>query len=243
MFGNSRSLSFAGSSSGGSVNPSYPLMADSSEGALTLNQLILPSPARSLGLMLPSAGSLISQYGKGLVATASTHTILHSLFVPILVQENSAPSAQPVASSIPQVAEAMFEIAALTGLSKARIAENVFCVSRTAYYDWESGKQVSLENERRIRETLDVLRHAARRYGSPELVRGWLVTPTGSRAQSPLELLGAGKLNEARMLALSDLPERRTPLPEWLLNGQINEWAEREQKRRDLVVLESDSIQ
>lgn len=241
MFANPQSFGLSAPSSGSLAAPRTP-STDRSRGASTADQLIRPDAPEPARRAIASIGSLVVEYGKELVATASAHTILDTLRFPIFIEEGVETDAQQADPGVRHLSEVLEEIEALTGLPKARIADDLFGVSRTAYHDWSVGKRVSIENERRIRSTLDVLRRASARHGSPEFVRGWLVTPVGSRAVAPMQLLRAGKIDEARLLALSALPKRETALPEWLLSGPINAWSEREQKRRDFVVRESDAV-
>lgn len=241
MFANPQSFGLSTPSLGSLAVPRSP-STDRSQGASTADQLIRPDAAEPTRRIIPSISSLVAAYGRELVVTSSAHTILDPLRLPVFFEEAIEAVTQQADPGVRQLSEVLEDIEALTGLPKARIAEDVLDVSRTAYHDWSIGKRVSIENERRIRSTLDVLRRASMRYGSPELIRGWLATPVGSRAVAPMELLKAGRIDEARLLAVSALPKRNTALPEWLLSGPINEWSEHEQKRRDVVVRESDAI-
>ena len=212
-----------------------------SRGATVVNRLVeqeTPEPIQHFG---PSIGSLVLGYGKRLIVTASAHTILDTFSLPFLIEEAEAFD-HPAEPDVRHLSEELGEIEEMTGLHKARIAEDLFGVSRMAYHHWSTGKRVSLENERRIRGTLDVLRRASVRHVSPGLLRGWLVTPVGSHAVAPIDLLKAGRFDEARLLAVSPLSKRETALPDWLLNGPLDQWSERDQKRRDFVVRESDAI-
>jgi hypothetical protein len=241
MFANPQSLGMSTPSLGSLVVRRSP-STDRSQGASTADQLIrsdAPEPARHI---ISSIGSPIVEYGRELVTTASAHTILHPLNLPVLFEEPAEVVAQQSDPGVRQIPEVLEEIEDLTGLPRVRIAEDLFDVSRTAYHDWSKGNRVSIENERRIRGTVDVLQRASVRHGTPELARGWLVTPVGAHAVSPMQLLKAGKIDEARLLAVSTLPKREKALPEWLLTGPSNEWSEREQKRRDAVVRESGAI-
>jgi hypothetical protein len=185
-------------------------------------------------------------------STASGHTILDysglltdpSRLFPITIEdeERNETVTQQSHPEILPLSKVLEEIETLTELPKARIATELFDVSRTAYHDWTMGKRVSLDNERRIRGTLEVLQRASVQHGNPELIRGWLMTPVGSRAIAPIALLKTGKVDEARLLAISTLPKRETALPGWLLTVPINEWSERERKRKNLVMRESDAI-
>lgn len=229
-------------SSGSLATPPGPATYRS-QGALTADQLIVPNTIEPTHHVTASVGSLIVMRGREQVATVSSHTILDPLRLLDFPKEEELESVtQQPDPAVRPLSEVLEEIEALTGLPKARLAADLFDVSRTAYHDWGTGKRVSIENERRIRGTLDVLQRASARHGDPELIRGWLVTPVGSRAVAPIELLKTGKIDEARLFAISTLPERETALPEWLLAGPINNWSEREQKRRSFVVRESDAI-
>ncbi len=241
MFANPQSLGLSTPSLGSLAVPRSP-SADRSQGAWTADQLIRPDAPEPTRRIIPSIGSLVVSYGKELIVTSSAHTILDPLRLPVFLEEAIEAVTQQADPDVRQLSKVLEDIEALTGLPKARIAEDVFGVSRTAYHDWSMGKRVSIENERRIRSTLDVLLRASMRHRSPDLIRGWLVTPVGSRAVAPMQLLKAGRIDEARLLAVSALPKRETALPEWLLTGSINEWSEREQKRRDFVVRDSDAI-
>ncbi len=222
------------------LNVTWGPLDNRSQSATVVSQLVAqvtPEPIQQFG---PSIGSLVLGYGKRLIVTASAHTILDTLSLPFLIEEAEVLDF-PVESDVRHLTEELEEIEVMTGLNKTRIAEDLFGVSRMAYHHWSAGKRVSLENERRIRGTLNVLRHASVRHVSPELLRGWLVTPVGSHAVAPIDLLRAGKFDEARLLAVSALSKRETALPDWLLSGPLDEWGEREQKRRDFVVRESDA--
>lgn len=241
MFANPESFGLSVPSSGSlAVSPTMP--NDRSQGALTAEQLIQADALESERRTFPSLGSLALKYGTGLVATASAHTVLSTLVLPVFIVEEVDAAVEQTGPEVPPLSKVLEEIENLTGLSKAHIASDLFNVSRTAYHDWSIGRRVSIENERRIRGTLDVLRRASAQHHSPDITRGWLVTPLGSRAIAPMDMLKAGKVDEARLLALSATPSRQTALPEWLLTGSTDDWSERERKRRNFVVRESQGI-
>jgi hypothetical protein len=240
MFANPQFFGLSTPSTNASEVPWGPF-GNRSQSATVVGQLVKQVTPEPIQQFVPSIGSLVLGYGKRLIATASAHTILDALSLPIVIEEAEALDF-PAESDVRYLTEELEEIEVKTGLNKARIAEDLFGVSRMAYHHWSTGKRVSLENERRIRSTLNVLRHASIRHVGPELLRGWLVTPVGSRAVAPIDLLRAGRLDEARLLAVSPLSRRETALPDWLLSGPLDEWSEREQKRHDFVVRESDAI-
>lgn len=241
MFANPKSFGLSVPSSG-SLAISPTMSSDRSQGALTAEQIIQPDALEPERRTFPSFGSLALKYSSGLMATASAHTVISPLVVPFLIVEEVDAAVEQTGPEIPPISIVLDEIEVLTGLSKAHIASDLFNVSRTAYHDWSIGRRVSIENERRIRGTLEVLRRASAQYHSPDLTRGWLVTPLGSRAIAPIDMLKAGKVDETRLLALSATPSRQTALPEWLLTGSTDDWSERERKRRNFVVRESHAI-
>lgn len=241
MFANPRAFGMSTPSFGSLAVPRVRSV-DESRGASAAGQVVQPESPQPARRTIPSIGSWACGYYNDLVTTASTHTILDTLKLPVLIVAEAEALVQQPNAGIQHLSEVLDEIEVLTGLRKARIAEDLFDVTRTAYHDWSIGKRVSIDNDRRIRGTLDVLQRASARHGDPELLRGWLVTPVGSRAVAPMDLLKFGSIDEARLLAQSALPMRETALPEWLLTGPINKWSEREQKRRDYVVRESDAI-
>lgn len=240
MFANPQSFGLWAPSSASLAVPRIP-SGNGSRGSWTAGQIVQPASPESLQparRAMPSIGSLVIQYGKELVSTASSHTILDGWRLPIVLVEEVETLAQLADPGVPRLSKILEEIESLTGLHKVRIAEDLFGVTREAYHNWSTGGRASIENERRIRGTLDVLRRASARLGDPSLVRGWLATPVGSRALTPMSLL-KDRTDEARLLAMSALPKRGTALPDWLLTGPINEWSDRDQKRRDFVVRES----
>lgn len=242
MFANPQSFGMAVPSSGSLV---VPCRASSNVawGLLTADQIVCQEPHEPVvRIMSRSIGSVVIERVQEMIVTASAHTILDTLRLPVLIVDEMEELIQEASPDIMQIPDILGEIEALTGLPKVHIAEDIFGVTRTAYHDWSIGKRLFIDNERRIRGTLDVLKRASMRHPEPELMRGWLVTPVGSRAVSPAELLRAGKIDEARLLAVSSVPVRETALPEWLLNGPVNKWSERDQQRRNFVVRESDAI-
>lgn len=234
-------FSVSSSSIGGWEVP-WRWLNNGSYGAASINQRVECQVIIPNRHVAPSLGSLVIEYGRQLIATASAHTVLDSFIVPLVILDSVEAGSPDEAVPVRPLFEEVAEMAALTGLPKVRIANDLIGVSRQAYYDWLAGKRVSLEKERQIRGTLDVLRRASVHYANPELLRGWLVTPVGSRAIAPIDLLKAGKIDEARLLSVSSLPKRAVALPEWLLTAPVNDWSEREQKRRGSVLRERDAI-
>ncbi len=187
-----------------------------------------------------SFGSLTVGSSRRQLATASAHTLLDSWRLVTLVEVAEEVNSKPE-STLLSVSEVLEEITDLTGLKKARIARSLFGVSRTAFSNWLKDMPISAEHEERVRSTFAVLQLASRRHPNQESLRGWLFTPVGSRAIPPLDLLKAGEMDEARMLALAMLPTRQAPYPDWLLSSPIDKWAEGDQELRDNITLESDA--
>lgn len=215
---------------------------DESRGALTSGPIMFEASKALASPAIQGVANVIARYGQLLITTTSAHTIIRPLIVPTLTIEDREITRHPVQHADRSVPAELHFIEVLTGLPKVRIAEDLLGVSRQAHYDWCSGKPVSIENETRIRGTLDVLRRASVRHPTPEYLRAWLTTPVGSHAVIPMHLLKAGLVDEARLIAMSSLPRRDQPLPDWLQSGEINAWSERDLKRRSVVMRESDSI-
>jgi hypothetical protein len=194
-------------------------------------------------------GQLIRDYAETLVSTASAHTMVPRIGFPIVIVppvervETVGDGAGTVEAipEIPQLRDAMTAIEAITGLPKYRVAE-LLGVSRVAYYDWRRGKNISIENLQRVLGTFDVLRRASSRFSDVRQVQGWLYTAVGSRAVTPAQLLGSGHVDEARMLAITSLPTRSRPVPDWLSNAPEDAWTARERRRKDRVVLASSEV-
>jgi hypothetical protein len=169
---------------------------------------------RSFGAaVIDVARSLYQQ----VAATASAHTILSSVFLPVTAEMEMALAAP----FVPTIRQALGRIEALTELPKARIAEDLFGVSKVAYHGWSERQPPGVDNEGRIRNTLDVLERASKRYPSPELLRGWLQTPFGGEAVKPMDLLHDNRLNDARILAVSDVRPNVQRIPDWLRERSI----------------------
>lgn len=111
-------------------------------------------------------------------------------------------------TSVAPIIQLLSEIEDLTGLPIARIAAEIFDVSRTAYYAWKSGQNISVENERRIRAAHDVLQRASRLNSAPELLRGWLSYPRGGSGTTPQLLLKLGQFDQARLYAVTSPASR-----------------------------------
>src|SRR5687768_3069544 len=103
-----------------------------SQSATVVSQLVEQGTPEPIQQFVPSIGSLVLGYGKRLIATASAHTILDTLSLPIVIEEAEALNF-PAESDVRHLTEELEEIEAMTGLTKARIAEDLFGVSRMAY--------------------------------------------------------------------------------------------------------------
>lgn len=228
-------------SSGSLTVPWIPLV-DESRGASTTDPIMSEPEKVFVTPPVRAIATMVARYGRSLVTTTSVHTIVGPLLVPDLRPDEFEPLPQRIQDAGLSIPSTLVVIQALTGMAKTRIAEDLLGVTRQAYYDWVNGKAVSIVHEMTIRSTLDVLRRASDHYSSPVRLRAWLTTPVGSRAMIPMQLLRAGQFDEARVLAMSNLPIRTEALPEWLQSGEINAWSVRDLKRRSVVMRESDSI-
>lgn len=173
---------------------------------------------------LGSIASGVRSYQYRLEATTSAHRMVSDMMIPCLVVPIPLPRVEDAWEvrerfevSVRPISAALREIEELTGLNHSDVALRLLGVTRPTFYAWMADKAISLDNELRARDVLDVLQRVHQRLGSPELVRGWLTTPMGIRAEVPLDLIRTGRVDAARLLAVSSVPRRDKPLPAWIL--------------------------
>jgi hypothetical protein len=182
----------------------------------------------------------IGAYPQRLVATSSIQTIISSYVLPvILVQANGAnvgvlAGHDPMERSTADVAK---EILRITGNNISNLAPDMFDVTRPTFYHWLNGRPMDAENERRLRQSLDILERAAQRRGVGAALSAWLETPVGPESITPMELLRTKAFDRARSFASSSRTQRRrtasdhlTTLPyvvETVAEGQARDWYER----------------
>ena len=108
-------------------------------------------------------------------------------------------------------AEAIMEIRRRSGLTWQELGE-LFDVSRRSIHHWANGKPVSAGNDRTIRRMLAAIRHLDR--GSQRDTRALLLSIDQATGVSPLDLLQAGRFDDATARFLGDwTPEpHRVPL-------------------------------
>ena len=108
-------------------------------------------------------------------------------------------------------AEAIMEIRRRSGLTWQELGE-LFDVSRRSIHHWANGKSVSAGNDRTIRRMLAAIRHLDR--GSQRDTRALLLSVDQATGVSPLDLLQAGRFDDATTPFLADwAPEpHRVPL-------------------------------
>jgi hypothetical protein len=221
MFADPTAFGLANRSSG-SLDLPRMLAKEASRGSLTsdVENPQVPSAILSRGLT-GTVGSRVETYVRDLLATASAHTVISSIALPMPALDEEAGAqerAEPAALRAPSV---LNDIKQLTGLNKTRIAEDLFGVTKQAYNAWERGLNISDQNLARVLETRDVLFRAVARH--PNL-REWLLTPRGARAERPQDLLKAGEFGKARLLAMSAAPPRESPLADWILESTPDPW-------------------
>ncbi len=111
--------------------------------------------------------------------------------------------------------EAVEWIKEATGSSWEYIRE-LLGVSRPTLLAWRQGGPINADHRRRLFATRDVLERAARRNPRPSELAAWLETPRGTAAKTPAELLAAGEIDKARLLAItSSSPGVKAP-PGWV---------------------------
>jgi hypothetical protein len=221
MFANPASFGMANRSSGSFDLPRFPT-AEASRGSLTSDTKHPQEPLAGLWHdVTGTIGSMVRTYVRELLATASAHTSISSIALPMPVVDESAGDRDWDESSALRVPDALDQIEQLTGLNKTRIAEDLFGVTRQAYNAWERGLNISDQNLARVLETREVLVRAVARH--PNL-REWLHTPRGARAERPRDLLKAGEFGKARLLAISSAPPRERPVADWVLQSTPDPW-------------------
>lgn len=89
-----------------------------------------------------------------------------------------------------------------TRLPLERIAP-LLGIKRQTLYAWKNGAQIRSANQQRLFAVLDVLKRAAVRHPTAELLVAWLDMPRGADGQTPAQLLEAGNIDRARLLAIS----------------------------------------
>ena len=164
----------------------------------------------------PRTGDVGAALGR-IVAPRPAHGFrdLLTYFLSNLVE--AAEAAEPPAVERPHQ-EAVGWIKTTTGFSWERVGRLVG-VSRQAVNAWRQGGPIADAHHRRLLEVRDVLERAAKRNPKPGGLAAWLDTPRGADGKTPADLIEAGEIGKARLLALSS-PSRgvKTP-PEWARRG------------------------
>lgn len=183
-----------------------------------------------------SIGGTVVGFIKAVTSTASAHTMLTTVYFPdIIVSANEVEASHNERSAAQSTfAEALSRIKQLTGWSNTAIATNLFDVSKVAYHAWATGTLPRVGNQRRITNTLDILERAAARFRTSDEFRSWLVTPVGSRANTPEQLIRECKFDEARLLAITTARPRTKALPSWMIEASIKGEGARSQRRRSI---------
>ncbi len=89
-----------------------------------------------------------------------------------------------------------------TGLSQERIGR-LIGVTRQTINRWEHGEPITDTNRQRLFAVHGVLQHAVLLHPSPAELVAWLDTPRGADGHTPAELLEMGKIDRARLFAIS----------------------------------------
>jgi hypothetical protein len=194
--------------------------------------------ALTLGTMLTSGVS---------IGTASVGSNYQSAQRPVARgdQLRSAPShlvsrgtAQPrrVNAARSQASIHLQEIESKIALPNSEIAERLFDVTYQAYCRWKnSTARPNSTNFERIIQVRDIIDRAESRHKSQDALTAWLLTPAGTRALSPLDLIRRGEYKTARFLAASHSRERRRPEASWLKDGPVQQPGLEERRRRDRI--------
>jgi transcriptional regulator with XRE-family HTH domain len=128
-----------------------------------------------------------------------------------------------------------------TGLSYGRIA-TLLGVSRPTIYAWERDEPITDANRRRLLEIYDVLQRAARIYTTPSQLRHWLDMPSGADALSPAQLIAAGEINRARLLAVSAPSSQVVPPPNWIRQAVAPKFRSSSEPMDEPVALDDNNL-
>ncbi len=88
-------------------------------------------------------------------------------------------------------------------------------ISRRTINNWREGVPIKAINRQRVLAVRDVLERAADRLGTGEPLAAWLDSPYRPDGRTPAQLLIAGEIDHARMLAVSGTSSQVVPLPAW----------------------------
>lgn len=128
---------------------------------------------------------------------------------------SDAPPSPPEKTVDPSTAEPHQEaiewIKAATGLSWDRVGKLVG-VTRPAINAWRRSGPIRDDHRQRLFAVRDVLERATKRNARPSELAAWLDTPRGVDAKTPADLLEAGEISQARLLAItSPSPKVKAP--------------------------------
>lgn len=111
-------------------------------------------------------------------------------------------------------AEAVNWIKDAMGLPLERVGK-LLGVSRQTVDAWRKQERISDPKRQRLLAVRDVLERARRLYRTPEELAAWLDTPRGADARTPAQLLEAGEIDRARLLAVAAPSPNLSRPPAW----------------------------
>lgn len=114
----------------------------------------------------------------------------------------------------PAHGEAVKEIKQLTRLPDEKIARLIGVTRQTLSY-WRKGMPIQPNHREQLFTVLDILKRAAARLKTPDQIAAWLVTPFGTEAETPEQMLVRGEFDRARLMAVASVPKRLPSTPEW----------------------------
>ena len=147
-------------------------------------------------------------FASGLSARATTSTD-HPCF--IFERTATVPAGQIESVQVDTPASAILEIRRRSGLTWQELSD-LFGVSRRSVHHWASGKVVSANHDRFIRQVLVTIRNVD--HGAAALTRDFLLTPDADGVTA-IDLLSASQSNEVMTRARDVSPiiaNRRMPL-------------------------------
>ncbi len=152
---------------------------------------------------------------------------------------NIWPARNQIFGSLPHV-DAIKWIKETAGLPQEKIGQLVN-VRRQTIINWEKGESITDANQQKLLAVRDVLERAARLHPTQAQLKAWLFTPYGADGLTPAQLLEAGEINRARLLAVSSPSPRLVSTPAWVKRPIPEKFLVGAERRQEVLSSETDS--
>lgn len=111
--------------------------------------------------------------------------------------------------------EALEWIKSATGLSWEDIGDDLLNVSRPTIHAWRRGESITRNHRQHLFAVREVLERATRHHTRPSDLAAWLDMPRGTEGKTPAQLLKAGEIARARLLAITTLSPKVEAPAKW----------------------------